>query len=107
MQVFSNLLLWKKYFPSGVIQQWACDSILAKAIVPGIEMAPDLATDITYYTRIADSIKDMIPDVYNTPSEFKFLQVSFLKQIFAKAENNPQYQNRYFCVHVECFTLKS
>jgi hypothetical protein len=87
--------MWKKYFPTVIVNQWAIDTVLSKAIVPGIEMAPSLEQDILYYLRIAENIKDSIPDVYNTPSEFKFLQVSFLKNVFAKAEKIPEMQNKY------------
>ncbi len=76
------------------MHNWAFTTIAFKAILPGIETAPNLEADMNHYLRLSQTVQDFIPDVYNTPDEFKLLQVSFLKCIFKRAESTPKYQTR-------------
>jgi hypothetical protein len=74
--------------------------------LPGIETAPFLEADINHFMRLSETVKEFIPDVYNTPDEFKQLQVSFLKSIFKKVESVPKFQTRYNLHNIREFYCK-
>lgn len=106
-----TILLWKMHFSGAVIKKWLYDGVLGRIILPAMETCHDIPKDLELYCKISDIVKDLVPDdVYQTPPELKFFEVSFLKHIHLKVEKKPELQSKmlysqilYFLTNIKSF----
>lgn len=100
---------WRRFLPSGIVKRWSIEKLLSKAIMPALDTCQHIRTDLELYIKVAEAIKDLIPEVYSTPADLKFLEVSFLKSILLPAEKDPVLRTSFIFSRILHFlsTIKS
>lgn len=84
VNLIAQITLWKKYFPIGVIRTW-CVKVL-DAFIHVLDFHLDFESDILLFLKIGKEVEMFMGDGYQVSREFKPLEVSFLKNVYVRAE---------------------
>ncbi|KAJ3274819.1 hypothetical protein HDV01_002023 [Terramyces sp. JEL0728] len=87
-KLIKNIMVWRKYFPASVIKRWVYEKLIARSILVCLETCSNIDSDVEFYLKISDCVRDFIPTTNSTPSDLKFLETSFQK-LYLEIERNP------------------
>jgi hypothetical protein len=84
LKLISQITLWKKYFPIGVVKSW-CVKVL-DVFIHVFDFHLDFECDVLLFLKLGKEVEMFMGDGYQVSKEFKPLEVSFLKNVYVRAE---------------------